>query len=313
MAQQLSIQGSFGFRNIQGIGALKLEWKDGPRAPFKTKGESVAVNGGIVYCYDFDEDKILMFNSETGQWTVLPACPKECFSIAIVNGQLTAIGGSQSGRDTKTLLSLQHNQLDISQQKWTEQFPPMTYYHNSPAVATTNTSLIVAGGCGPDEEKATVEVMDTQTFHWSTVASLPHPLYAATATICGSRLYLGGGFTGGATNSVLMCEVSDLLQPQSLATRLGIFRSQVWKEVTELPVVCSSLVTLHDQLLAVGGGITSEVRQYDVPTNSWNVISEMKVKRQRCFTAVLPNDRVIVCGGNTPNGITDSVEIGTIV
>ena len=297
--------------NCMARGPLKLEWRDGPRAPFKTKGESVAVNGGIVYCHDFINNKILMFNSETGQWTVLPECPNKYCSIAIVNAQLTAIGGKQSFTDTKTLLSLQHNQLNISQQKWTEQFPPMTYYHGSPAVATTNTSLIVAGGVGPDEKIAPVEVMDTQTFHWSTVASLPHPLYAATATICGSRLYLGGGFSGGATNSVLMCEVSDLLQsqPQSLATRFGLSRShQVWKEVTELPVVCSSLVTLHDQLLAVGGGVTSEVRQYDVTTNSWNVISEMKVKRQRCFTAVLPNDRVMVCGGNT-----DSVEIATIV
>ena len=307
MAQQLSIQGSFGFRNIQhslGIGALELEWRDGPRAPFKTKGESVAVNERIVYCRG-NSNKVLMFNSETEQWTVLPECPNEYCSIAIVNGQLTAIGGEQSGQATKTLFSLQHNQLDISQQKWTEQFPPMTYYHGSPAVATTNTSLIVAGGFGPDQQKATVEVMDTQTFHWSTVASLPHPLSQATATICGSRLYLGGGFSGGATNSVLMCEVSDLLQSQPATS--------VWKEVTELPVVCSSLVTLHHQLLAVGGGITSEVRQYDVTTNSWNVISEMKVKRQRCFTAVLPNDRVIVCGGNTPDGKTDSVEIATIV
>ena len=306
-------------------GPLKLEWKDGPRAPFKTYGESVAVIGGIVYCYDNINNKILMFNSETGQWTVLPECPKRFFSIAIVNGQLTAIGGShlQSLTDTKTLLSLQHNQLDISQQKWTEQFPPMTYYHNNPAVATTNTSLIVAGGFGPDKKKAPVEVMDTQTFHWSTVASLPHPLWQATATICGSTLYLGGGFYDEETNSVLMCEVSDLLQsqPPSLATRLGLSRSrQVWKEVTELPIVLSSLITLQGQLLAVGGGATldeasttSEVRQYDVTTNSWNVISEMKVKRQYCFTAVLPNDRVMVCGGGTPDGVTDSVVIASVV
>ena len=305
-------------------GPLKLEWKDGPRAPFKTYGESVAVIGGIVYCYGNINNKILMFNSETGQWTVLPECPKIFFSIAIVNGQLTAIGGEISGRGTKTLLSLQHNQLDISQQKWIGQFPPMTYYHNSLAVATTNTSLIVAGGWGLDHQKAPVEVMDTQTFHWSTVASLPRPLYQATATICGSTLYLGGGFSDGtATKSVLMCEVSDLLQsqPSSLATRSGLSRShQVWKEVTELPVAKSSLITLQGQLLAIGGGTaldiassTSEVRQYDVTTNSWNVISEMKVKRGQCFTAVLPNDRVMVCCGGTPGGKTDSVEIASVV
>ena len=308
-----------GERRGMATGPLRLEWRDGPRAPFLTHGESVAVNGGIVYCCDDVSDyKILMFNSETGQWTVLQSCPKKYFSIAVVNGQLTAIGGEHSDTATKTLLSLPLNQLDTSQQKWTEQFPPMTYYHNNPAVVTTNTSLIVAGGWGPDKEKVPVEVMNTQTLHWSTVASLPRPLQQATATICGSRLYLGGGAeTGGWTKSVLMCEVSDLLQPQppSLATRSGLSHSrQVWREICKLPVEMSSLITLQGQLLAVGGGATiydptSEVRQYDAATNSWNVISRLKVKRSSCFVAVLPEDRVMVCGGWTRDGGIDSVEI----
>ena len=309
-----------GERRGVATGPLRLGWRDGPRAPFPTYGESVAVNGGIVYCRDSDygNDELLMFNSETWQWTVLQSCPKKFFSIAVVNGQLTAIGGKHSLTATKTLLSLPLNQLHTSQQKWTEQFPPMTYYHNTPAVVTTNTSLIVAGGWGPDREKAPVEVMNTQTLHWSTVASLPHPLQQATATICGSRLYLGGGITGFVeTKSVLTCEVSDLLQlqPPSLATRLGLSHSrQVWREICELPVLRSSLITLQGQLLAVGGGATTydstyEVRQYDAATNSWNVISRMKVKRKSCFVAVLPQDRVMVCGGLTPDGKTDSVEI----
>ena len=223
-------------------GSLRLEWRDAPRAPFKTWGESVAVNGGIFYCCDGDygSNKLLMFNSETGQWTFLQSCPKKYFSIAVVNEQLTAIGGEHSDKATKTVFSLPLNQLDISQQKWnTEQFPPTTCYHVHPAVVTTNTSLIVAGGWGPDKDKAPVEVMNTQTLHWSTVASLPHPLWQATATICGSRLYLGCGIkTNDSTKSVLMCEVSDLLQsqPPSLATRLGLSHCrQVWREICELP------------------------------------------------------------------------------
>ena len=313
-----------GERRGVATGPLRLEWRDGPRAPFKTKGESVAVNGGIVYCRDgISYYKILMFNSETGQWTVLQSCSKRFFSIAVVNGQLTAIGGKHLHSDTatKTLLSLPLNQLHTSQQKWAEQFPPMIYYHNSPAVVTTNTSQIVAGGWGPDMEKAPVEVMNTQTLHWSTVACLPCPLSQATATICGSRLYLGGGFAKDVpTKSVLMCEVSDLLQsqPPSLATRSGLSHSrQVWREICELPVERSFLITLQGQLLAVGGGTatrdsTSEVWQYDAVTNSWNVISRMKVKRSSCFAAVLPKDRVMVCGGWTPDGGIDSVEIATL-
>ena len=318
-----NLQQSVGRREVVSTGPLRLEWREGPRTPVATCGESVAVSGGIVYCCDgVSYTKVLMYNSETEQWTVLPECPSECFSIAVVNGVLTAIGGRHKGTATKTLLSLPHSQQDISQQKWIEQFPPMYYYHNNPAVTTTNTSLIVAGGWGPDVAKAPVEVMDTQTLQWSKVARLPHPLWQATATICGSRLYIGGRFADSVTKkSVLMCELSDLLQPQSLAARLGLSHTgRVWREVAELPVVRSSLITFQGQLLAVGGGVThfganatSEVRQYDAATNSWTVISQMRIRRRACFTAVLPSNRLMVCGGVTPQGRTDRVEMAAVV
>ena len=163
---------------------LKLEWRVGPRAPCLTFGASAAVSREVAYfCDGASNSKVLMYNSMTQQWTVLPECLKKYFSIAVVNGLLTAIGSKSSRTATKSLLSL-------SQQEWIEQFPPMTYYHNVPAVATSNMSLIVAGGWSPDEKKAAVEVMDTETLLWSTVASLPHPYSLATAAICGSRCTL---------------------------------------------------------------------------------------------------------------------------
>ena len=300
---------------------LKLEWRDGPPAPFPTYGRSVAVSGEMVYCADGVSCKVLMFNSRTGKWTVLPECPKIFFSVAVVNGQLTAIGGGQSYEATNTLLSLSQKRLGIFQQKWIKRFPPMTYCRNAPAVATTNTSLIVAGRCSPDEKKALVEVMDIQTLRWSTVASLPYALDQTTATICGDRLYIGGGITCGSNKSVVMCEVEDLLQsqPQSLATRPGL-SSSPWKEVAPLAVKLSSLVTFQGQLLAVGGRTTgrdadstSDVMQYDVTTNSWKLISQMKVKRNYCFAAVLPNNTLMVCGGFTPDGDTTvSVELASL-
>ena len=303
------------------IGPLKLKWRDGPPAPFETSGYSVAVSGEMVYCRDdtYKSTEVLIFNWRTGQWTVILECPRMFFSIAVVNGTLTAIGGTNdSGKVTNTLVSLP----DTSQHQWIEQFPPMKYQRNYPAVTTTSTYLIAAGGRKGDGIKMSeVEVMDTQTLKWSTVAGLPYPLTTAVATICGDRLYLGGGFSiMGPTKSVVMCEVRDLLQSrrQSLATRLGLSSSPpVWKHVASLPVSHSSLVTFEGQVLAVGGSATtldadstSEVRQYDATTNSWNVISEMRLKRRRGLAAALPNNTLMVCGGKTPNGsATASVEI----
>ena len=41
---------------------------------------------------------------------------------------------------------------------------------------------------------AIVEVMDTKTLVWShvTVASLPHPYYKSSGTICGDQFYNAG-------------------------------------------------------------------------------------------------------------------------
>ena len=196
---------------------LKLKWRYGQQAPFATKGYSVGHSADIAYFVDsISFKRILKFNSATHEWTVLSECPKQFFSIAVVNEHLTAIGGKQSYKDTNTLLNLPQDRHGIFQQKWIEQLPPMAYCRSSPAVATTSTSLIVAGGRGPDEEKAPVEVLDSQTLHWSIVASLPHSLWQAIATIYENRLYIGGGFSSDqATKSVLMCEVTDLLQSQT--------------------------------------------------------------------------------------------------
>ena len=308
---------------------LRLQWRSGPKAPLVTFGNSSAVRGRVAYFYSWKENKIMMYNSETGKWAILPECPKRSFSIAVVSGLLTAIGGCQSPgvMHTKTLLSL------TEQQKWTEQFPLMTYYHISPAVACTSTSLIVAGGGGSDGEQAPVEVMDTSTLYWSTAASLPHPWWQPTVAMCGDRMYMAGGFVEGVkTNSVLTCVVSELLQSTAtqhqslgarLTTALGLQPStdspKVWQEAAPIPVYRSSLVTLHGRLLAVGGcdsasNPTSAVYQYDTATNSWKVISHMSTKRYQCFTAVLPDNTLLVAGGalrEHPPAFTDSVEIAS--
>ena len=269
----------------------------------------------------------MTYDSETGEWAVLPECPKTHFSIEVVNGLLAAIGGKQSGTDSKTLLSLMY------QQQWTELHPPMTFYHHYPAVVSTNTSLIVAGGYGSDLDRAPVEVMDTETLCWSTAASLPHPWWQAKATIVGDKLYVAGGFQDAKSRSLVTCVVSELLQstadqhPLSEATPAasGLKPTRdgqrVWEELTELPVYHSALVTVQGRLLAVGGcdsdyRPTSAVYQYNSVTNSWSVVSEMTCVRRRCFAAVLSDGTLMVVGGD--NGVTkvdrtDSVEIGSCV
>ena len=68
----------------------------------------------------------------------------------------------------------------------------------------------------------------------------------------------------------------------------------------------------------MGGGTTTsdadsnaEVRQYNTQTNSWNVISLMRVKRRYPLAVVVPGNALMVCGGFTSNAHTTSVEFGS--
>ena len=95
-------------------------------------------------------------------------------------------------------------------------------------------------------------------------------------------------------------------------------RPKVWHQLADTPVTFSSWVALHGKLLAVGGKDsddkqTTAIHMYNTTTNSWEVISHMATPRHQCLVAVLPHNELMVVGGYTPGGVTDSVEIATIV
>ena len=90
----------------------------------------------------------------------------------------------------------------------------------------------------------------------------------------------------------------------------------IWNRISDLPVKISTGVTLHDQLVVIGGDdsedkATAAIHMYQPATNSWEVISHMKTSRSRCLAAVLPDNQLMVVGGFTTDEIRcDSVEFG---
>ena len=99
----------------------------------------------------------------------------------------------------------------------------------------------------------------------------------------------------------------------SLASRVT-----VWHKLTDTPVTLSTCASLRGQLLAVGGcdsddKKTTAIHAYNTTTNSWEVINHMSTPRYRCLVAVLPHNELMVVGGGTSGGITNSVEIASIV
>ena len=302
----------------------KLRWKEGKRAPEVMDRGAAVVDGNTVYINSGGSHKVYscQMTSEALLWSTLPDSSYDSFSLAVIDGLLTCVGGHSCGLDglrTNTLRSLTGGG---HKGQWSEVFPPMPTACSQTASVTTEQALIVAGGFDGGKYLDTVEVMTIATKQWTTVQHLPHPFGVISGTICGDQLYLGGGFIGfGETSkSVLTCSLADLLPPQSLGVRLRTLSTKpgVWWEIKNLPVIRSTLTTLGGHLLAIGGwndlhGPTADVHCYDHQTDSWHVVSKMKNKRYQPLSAVLPEDQLLVVGGVDKCSVfMTSVEIGSL-
>ena len=90
--------------------------------------------------------------------------------------------------------------------------------------------------------------------------------------------------------------------------------AHVWGKVSDLPVSRSTCITLHGQLLAVGGDDSkyTPTSVYHTLSNSWQIIDEIRIARYHCFADVLSNDQLIVVGGLTVRFGTDVAEMANV-
>ena len=272
-----------------------------------TRGVAL-VDGNTAYFMDCNGE-VCSCNLSSRNWSKLPKCPNQQSSLAVINGQLTAIGGSKDvlNKDTYT------NKL-LSLPGYKEVFPAMPTKRSGTTAVTSKEHLIVAGGrTGPfmSDSTTTVEVMDIKALAWSTVASLPHRYFRASGTICGDQLYMLGGWDdkGIMIKSVLTCSLTELLQSSS---------SSIWHRVADAPAYGSTCAAVKGELLAVGGcendnKSTSAVHKYNPTTNSWDLISHMPTARYNCLVAVLPNSEMMVVGGNILVTLIDDLTIPTTI
>ena len=118
----------------------------------------------------------------------LPSCPDENSGLAIINSELTTVGGGIEAGRTNRLFTLRQGKL-------VEVYPPMNTARSSPAVVSTSDGdyLIVIGGYGSDGARtATVELFQVKSRRWYKLTDLPQPLHRPSATICGDQLHVIG-------------------------------------------------------------------------------------------------------------------------
>ena len=290
---------------------MKMHWRDGGKAPLKMARGAVVLDGNLVYFMNWIGDTC-SYDLTSKKWKMYLTYPYLGSRLAIINSQLTAIGGygdiSDKSTYTNQLLSLHERD------GWTSVFPPMPTKRCSTTTAATKEHLIVAGGSiGPRrDEITTVEVMDTRALVWSTVASLPHPCSVGSAVICGDRLYMLGGWDNeGKTKLVLTCSLLELLQSPPCPL------SRIWHRVADSPAYRSTCAAVNGELLVVSGcdethKATPAIHKYTPATNSWYHITNLPTARWQSLVAVLPSSELMVVGGRMERfKDVDNVEIAT--
>ena len=317
----------------------KMDWKEAGRAPRGMIAScNAAVDGTTNTMYVNPPEasyvltprhKIYAFDSTNLTWYQLPNCPSHDCPSVIVGDLLTVIGGNQGSSVTNKLLSLtrESDGRAHGQWKWSEEFPPMPTKRFGQTALNTGTVLIVAGGMGEERTRLkTVEVMNIETQQWFSVVDLLEPLLHSFSAVIGDHVYLQGGWGKDKTftKSVFTCSVTTLLLSRSSSKSLGTRlvsslarsnRTTVWNRIANIPVADSTCASFGGKLLAVGGTQdskdkpTSAIHMYSSSTNSWEIIGHMPTPRYWCYVAALCDDQLVVAGGMTDKGVTDTVEI----
>ena len=294
----------------------KMKWREGKNAPEQMRRGAAVVHENTAYFRSGVSNKVYSYQNILGkeQWSQLPDNPNKNCGLAVIDGFLTSVGGYNNDC-TNILPSLTGEGM---RKLWSEIFPPMPTPRQSVACVTTEQFLVVVGGWGRDGDLDIVEVMNINTKQWTTVSPLPQKQRELSATVCGDTLFLAGGWIESSlsspSKSVFTCFFSDLLtSSNSFGSKIKCHN--IWKEISCLPVIDSTLASINGQLLAISGGsnslnYTTNVYRYDSHTNSWEVISQMKRERSSCLAVTLHEDHLIVVGGYTRGLLkTDSVEI----
>ena len=289
-----------GVQGEQPAGPIKLTWRRGRPAPASVVSPwgAAVVHGSTAYFSK--EHNVYSYTVPENKWTKLPQCEYRYFAMAVINDALTTIGGwTDRVKATNTLLSL-------SGSSWEEVLPPMPTKRIHPAAASTPTHLVVGGGDQSTTELASVEVLNTKTFQWSTANSLPKAVGYPQMTTRGGCIYLANRH-----NEVFLCSVEDLLKSTNSSDG-----GSVWTRLANIPAPQkSTLATLRGRVLAIGGqdddNPTGVIHCYDAATNTWSVIGEMPTPRSGILTAVLPSNELVVVGGRVSLTTYTTTEIAS--
>ena len=268
---------------------LSLSSKPLSHSPYSLAAGSSAVLGNRAYFKSRQRAVVYKFEFKSNRWFELPQNPITGFTIVCTARFLTSVGGRYAGEASNKLYSF----ID---EEWKEYYPAMPTKRISPVAVYTKPYLIVAGGAS-DAHLSAVEVLDTISFQWSAVCSLPFPMAQASAAVYKGFLYIAAGkkTINKEERTVLKSSLSSLASSKP--------QISVWERIASLSFSQSTLTAVGDYLLAVGGRAsptlaTKNVYVLNQTTNLWDFFGQLPTSRCDALTAVLPENKIVVVGSS---------------
>ena len=298
---------------------ITLIWREGVRTPKPLSRGAAAVDNDKVYVVD-SKNSVYYYSLSVQKWSELPNCPLYGSCLAIVNGIVTAIGGTTNyKRSSNKLLSLKEEHKSKTQ-KWMECFPamPTEKWNAAATISEKSKYLIVVGGERARKKLLNaVEVLNTKTLIWSVAAALPNACTNPSVAICGDRvLVLGGGEDhDDGSNTAMSCSLTKLTSDMASSSK----KVSTWQKIANVPAHYSTCAVVDGELLAVGGQdvdgkSTTAVYKYNPILDRWDYSSYMLTARYNSVTAVVSAkqqgraNELMVIGGCT----NDAAETNTV-
>jgi len=284
---------------------LTLKWRQCRDMPCRmmelksvTVGQKVFVGGGDTDLSGYDDEQchtVYQYHPPTDQWERLTRYEYMYFAMAILTDKLTLVGGC-------TPQCKMTNQIAVWETEgWTHPYPPMATPRYSPAVATYDRCLVVAGGMKLGVPLDTVEVLNTTSRQWLSTSPLPVKCYNMTSAIVNHELFLmGGTLTTGALTVSLPSAITNT--------------STKWHSIHAPPLEGSAAIAASGSVLAIGGfhgsiyNTAKAIYVYQPVTNDWEKVGDLPFARSNCSCTLLPSGEILIVGGRHSTGYTSRVD-----
>ena len=244
-------------------------------------------------------------------WRTLPRYRYKYFAMAVLQDQLTLVGGREVFNTRVT------NQISVwDSQQWTQPYPHMPTPRHSTAAATFINWLVVAGGVDVSSYLSAVEIMDTTNKQWFTAMPLPTKCFDMTLAVVGDECYFMGGSTGSLSGTKQVLHGS-LPAITSRAVSQSTITPAQWDTLPDMPLYYSAVLALHGSLLAVGGHndrqhCSTAIHLYQPGNRQWLKVGDLPTARSHCSCTLLPSGEILVAGGWDENSRISRVDVATV-